>query len=96
MSWLQIARAYETGWTPPPSRRKNGDSWKPSRREITVDGETQSLKGWTTDDRNVHRVDGRTLSKRANQEKNLVSVEVFMRPPYHGGDGPSAGEPQCT
>ena len=85
MSWLQIAKAYEHGHSPPP-RRLRGTF---SRKTVTVEGETKGCLDWSRDPRNTHRVSAKTLSKRSRDPANLVSVEVFLREPFCGGRDPA-------
>jgi hypothetical protein len=85
MSWGQIARAYETGWTPPPSSKKPRlHSGPKGSMPITVGGETRFLPEWIADPRNVHKIGRKTLRKRAEKPENLVSAEVFLRKPTTG------------
>ena len=84
MTWMQIARAYEHGYSPPP-RRLRGTF---SRKTVTVEGETKGCLDWSRDPRNIHRVSDKTLSKRSRNPENLVSVEVFLREPFCGGRDP--------
>ena len=84
MSWLQIARAYETGWTPP-TRPKRPHKQLSLPRDVTVGGETQRLVDWYRDERNVYELALSTLAKRADRPANLVSAEVFLRAPHGGG-----------
>ena len=80
MSWGQIARAYETGWTPP-TRPKRPHKRPSKPRELTVGGETQRLIEWVNDPRNTAALAMSTLAKRAEDPANLVSVESFLRAP---------------
>ena len=87
MTWLAIARAYETGWTAPERRRRATGQYV--RRLVTVEGETKGCLDWSRDPRNIHRVSDKTLSKRSRNPENLVSVEVFLREPFCGGRDPA-------
>jgi hypothetical protein len=83
VSWAQIARAYETGWTPP-TRPKRPHKRPSTPRVLVIEGEAQRLTEWANDPRNIHSLAPSTLAKRASDEANLVSVEVFLRAPLHG------------
>lgn len=78
-SWDQIAKAYEKGYTLPSAKLKPRRSYGPKR--VTIGDESMSLKEWVNDPRNEFCLTTQTLSKRADKPQNLVSVEVFMRPP---------------
>jgi hypothetical protein len=83
MSWHQIARAYESGWTAP-TRPKRPEKKPSEPRLVTVGGETKTITEWGRDPRNVHDLAPSTVWKRAEDESNLVSVEWFLRAPMTG------------
>ena len=82
MTWMQIARAFETGWTPPERKRRPGKGLS-EPRYITVAGETKRLSAWANDTRNIHNIGTATLAKRANNPLNLISIETWFRPPVN-------------
>ena len=82
MTWAMIARAYEAGVSPPPTRRNPRLG---SPRWVTVGGETKRLSDWVDDPRNVRHICLSTLSKRADIAANLTSAEQFFRATTKGG-----------
>jgi hypothetical protein len=83
-AWTQIARAYESGWTPP-TRPKRPNKKVSLPRYITVGGESKRMIDWYRDERNVYGLAPSTIAKRAEIPENLTSVEVFLRAPHGGG-----------
>jgi hypothetical protein len=80
MSWAQIARAYETGWTPPKHKPRGGRAPVPPR-VVTIGGESKRMVDWVRDPRNVHDLAPSTVWRRAKDPANLESVEHFFRAP---------------